>query len=358
VIIVWKRIEKFLLKKTSNVIGIDIGTGAIKIVEISWKKNRPVLKNFGIKTLSTHIMEDGHIVNSDLLTDTLRQLLATTHTSSKKAIIAVGGRGMFARELVFPIMTREELQEAIRWDLEKYIPYAPNSYYFDFSIMGKGDLETEIKVLLVAAPHELINNITTIVKSVGLLPIAIDVEPLALYRTFTDAENAMLIDIGELLSQVTVFQKGRPVVIRNIPIGGQRMTEVIMQVLNISFNEAERLKQSQIDLFNVDILEEYAEIKQQLVLLLTEFIREIRRTAEYYQLQNSSVIIDKIYITGGGSKMNNLVPYLASQLDLPLVIHDPLAKLEIPASFDKNYLQQVASQLGTAIGLSLRGGEQ
>lgn len=354
----WDKIEKFLFKKRSNVIGIDIGTGAIKIVEISLEKNHSVLKSFGIKNLPAEIIENGHITNSDLLTDTLSQLLATTQTSTKHAILAVGGRGLFARELVFPLMTREELHEAIKWDLEKYIPYSPNNYYFDFSIMGKGDLETEIKVLLVAAPHDLINTLTTVIKSVGLLPIAVDVEPLALYRTFTHAENAMLIDIGKLLSQVTVFQKGRPVVIRIIPIGGQHITEVIMQVLRISFIEAEHLKQNQIDLFNLDFSEEPDALKQQLQLLLTEFIREIRRTAEYYQLQNSGVVIDKVYITGGGSKVNNLVPYFATQLNLPLVIHDPLAKLEIPDSFDKTHLQQVAPQLGTAIGLSLRGGEQ
>jgi type IV pilus assembly protein PilM len=353
----WKKIEEFLLKKTSNVIGIDIGTGAIKIVEIVWEKNRPILKSFGIRTLPTKIIEDGHIINSDLVIATLSQLLATTQTSTKYAIVAVGGRRMFARELFFPIMTREELQEAIKWDIEKYIPYAPNSYYFDFSILGKGDLETEIKVLLVAAPHEFINDLITVIKRVGLLPRAVDIEPLALYRTFTDAENAMLIDIGELLSQVSVFQKDRPAVIRNIPIGGHHMTEVIMQALHLPLNEAEHLKQSQFDLFNV-VLEEHSEVKQQLELLLNELIREIRRTAEYYQLQNSAVVIDKIYITGGGSMMNKLVPYLATQLDLPLIIHDPLAKIEIPASFDKIHLQQIAPQLGTAIGLSLRGGDK
>jgi type IV pilus assembly protein PilM len=357
VIVVLKKIKEFFLKKNSNVIGLDIGTGAIKIVEIHWRKNRPILKNFGIKLLPPKTIEDGRIINIDLLTDILNQLLATTQTSSKQAIVAVGGRGIFARELIFPIMTKDELQEAIKWDLEKYIPYAPNSYFFDFSIMGKGDLDTEIKILLVAAPHELINSITSIVKNVGLIPVAIDVEPLALYRTFTDAENAMIIDIGELLSQFTVFQKGNPVIIRNIPLGGQRMTEVIMQVQDISFQEAEQLKQSQIDLFGFDFSGKNGEGKKQLELLLAEFIRDIRRTAEYYQLQNKTVVIEKIYITGGGSKMKNLIPYLATQLDLPVVMHDPLAKIEIPVSFDKTYLQDVAPQLGTAIGLALRGGE-
>lgn len=354
----WKKIEKILLKKSSDFIGIDIGTGAIKIAEIAWQKNRPVLKNFAMKALPANVIEDGCIIDSTALTEVFTQLLATTYTSSKNAVVAVGGRGMFARELIFPVMTKDELSEAIKWDLEKYIPYAPNSYYFDFSIVGAGDIETEIKVLLVAAPHKLINNITTIVKNVGLTPVAVDIEPLALYRTFMNAENSLIIDMGALLSQVTVFQKGSPAVIRNIPIGGQRLTEVIMQVEEIAFHEAERLKQGPVNFFVSEITKEYSEINQQLQLLLAEFVRDVRCTVEYYQLQNKFAVIDKMYITGGGSKMNHLVHYLSSQLSLPIALHDPLAKLEIPASFDKNHLLQVAPHLGTAIGLALRGGEE
>jgi len=353
----WKKIESFLLKKNSNTVGIDIGTGAIKVVEIGWRKGKSVLKNFGIQSLPLKVIEDGRILDSSLLSDILSKLLATNNISSRHVVIAVGGRGMFARELVFPVMTKEELQEAIKWDLEKYIPYAPESYYFDFSIVGKGDIETEIKVLLVAAPHELINSLTNIIKNADLVPVAVDVEPLALYRTFINAENAIVIDIGKMISQVTIFQNGSPAVIRNIPIGGERMTEVIMEVEDLTNAEAEQVK-GQLDLINEGMTGKYAEKNQQLKLLLTEFCRDIRRTAEYYQLQNNVAIIDKMYITGGGSKMNNLITYLATQLELPVILHDPLIKLEIPSSFDKSHLQQIAPQLSTAIGLSLRGGER
>ena len=353
----WKKIEKVLLKKSSDLIGIDIGTGSIKLVEIAWEKGQPVLKNFGIKELPDKTIEDGRIIDSEQLTKTLSQLLATTQTYSKNTVVAVGGRVMFARELIFPAMNREELGVAIKWDLEKYIPYAPNSYYFDYSIVGEGSTKTEIKVLLVAAPMDNVTSIINLIKSVGLKLIAVDVEPLALYRIFTDAEKAMVIDIGALLSQVTVFQNGSPAVIRNIPIGGQNFTNVIMQTLEIGMNEAEQLKQQQLILLNQDIEIQYSEVKQQLELLASEFARDIRRTAEYYQQENRDVIIDKVFVTGGGAKLGNLVEYLALQLGMSAILHDPLVKLTIPSSFDKAYLAQVAPQLGTAIGLALRGGE-
>lgn len=353
-----EKIQKFLLKQSGNLIGVDIGTGAIKLVEIIWEKGKPVLKNFAITELPDKVIEDGRIIDSQQLTELLSKILANTHTTSKNAVVAMGGRVMFARELLFPTMTMAELGEAIKWDLEKHIPYAPNSYYFDYSIVGKGTTETEIKVLLVAAPLENVNMLMDIINNVGLKLVAVDVEPLALYRCFTAAEKALVIDIGAYLSQVTVFQNGSPAVIRNIPIGGQNFTNVIRQTLDISFAEAEQLKLQQPFLLQDDLEVQYLGVKLQMELLLGEFVRDIRRTAEYYQQENHDAIIDKIIITGGGAKLGNLLAYLTAQLDLSTTISDPLSKVNIPANLDKQYLQQVAPQLGTAIGLALRGGEQ
>ena len=354
---VWKEIKRLLLKQTSDLIGIDIGTGSIKLVEIAWQHDKPILKNFAIKELPDNTLEDGRIIDSQQLTRTLSQLLATTHTSTKNVVVAVGGRIMFARELVFPAMTMAELGIAIKWDLEKYIPYAPNSYYFDYSIVGQGNTETEIKVLLVAAPIDNVTDIINIIKNVGLKLIAVDVEPLALYRIFSDVEKTMVIDIGALLTQVTVFQNASPAVIRIIPIGGQNFTNVIMQTLKVEINEADHIKKQQLILLQDDVATEYHDVKQQVELLATEFARDIRRTAEYYQQQNKNVIIDKVFITGGGAKLGNLVQFLALQLDMTAVMPDPLVKLTIPGSFDRTHLMEVAPQLGTAIGLALRGGD-
>jgi len=351
-----KKIEQFLTKKSSDLIGIDIGTGSIKLVEIAWQKGEPVLKNFGIIEVPDKTIEDGRIIDTQQLSFTLSQLLATTHTNSKNVVVAIGGRVMFARELIFPKMTIDELREAIKWDVGKYIPYAPGSYYFDFAIVGQGNTEDEIKVLLVASPLENINNIINTIKSAGLTLVAVDVEPLALYRIFDDAEKAMVIDIGAQLSQITVFQNGSPAVIRNIPIGGQNFTQVIMKGLKLDFNEAEKIKHTKAILGQSNGGPQYIEVQRQMELLINEFALDINRTAEYYQQQNKDVMINKIFITGGGAKLNNLVQSLAARLDMPAVLYDPLAKLKIPGSFDLLHLQKVAPQLGTAIGLALRGG--
>lgn len=353
----WEKFEKFILQKSSDFIGIDIGAGAIKLVEIAWQKGKPVLKNYGIQKLPEKVIEDGLIVDVEQLTATLRKLLATTHTESQNVVMAVGGRIMFARELIFPAMTIEELGEAIKWDLEKYIPYAPGTYYFDFSIVGQGNTETEIKVLLVASPLDHVNHLIQMVKNVGLKLVAIDVEPLALYRVFDDADQAMVIALGALISQVTIFHNASPTVIRNISIGGQNFTNIIMQTLGVNFNEAEDIKQRHTILGQEDLSAEYAEVKKQFDFLVEEFSRDIRRTVDYFQQQHKDVIVRKVFLIGGGAKLNNVGQSLGILLGMPVVMPDPLLKLTIPTSFDQMHLEQIAPQLGTAIGLALRGGD-
>jgi type IV pilus assembly protein PilM len=351
-----KKIEKFLLKKSSDLIGIDIGTESIKLVEIAMEKNQPVLKNYGIIELPDMTMEDGRIVDSEKLSFTINKLLSTTRTVSKNAVIAVGGRNTFAREFVFPKMTIAELGEAIRWDLAKYIPYNPGSFNFDFSIIGAGNTETEMKVLLVAAPLDYITTIINVIKSVGLTPFAIDIEPFALYRIFDDIQQAMVIDIGAALSQIIVFKNGSPTVIRNIPIGGYNFTRVIMEGINLDFNEAENIKQTKLILSQSYVDDQYSKVKSEMELIVSELIQNINRTAEYYQQQNQNSKIDKIFITGGGANLNSIAQILTERLEIPAILYDPLSRLKIPSAFDRIHLRKVAPQLATAIGLALRGG--
>lgn len=354
----WKKCKEMIWKNSSEIIGIDIGASSIKVAEISWQNNTPVLKSFGIKKLADKIIEDGLIIDSQQLMNTLRELLIASHINSKSVVIAVGGGSIFARELIFPMMSKEELKEAIKWDLDKYIPYTPASYYYDFSIVGNGMTEKEIKVLLVASPIENVNQIISVIKSLGLILIAIDIEPLALYRTVIDAKQSIVIDIGALLSQVTLFQNDSPAIIRNIPIGGNHFTQIIMKKLGLAFHEAEEMKHQRILHSQTYTDSEYKEVQRQMDVLVSEITHDVQRTAEYYQQENANSMIDKILITGGGANLHHLVHMVSKQLRITTILHNPLEKLTIPITFDKTYLEQVAPQLSIAIGLALRGGDK
>lgn len=357
--VMWKnKLKRLFSRRLSHLLGIDIGTGSLKIAEISWKKNRPTLKCIGIADLPQNIVADGKITDGDAVTDILKKLLSTCGATCRDAVAALGGQAVFVREMPFPVMSDEELREALKWEAEKYVPYAPETYYHDFSIIGAGQNEQEVKVLLVAAQHSTVNELVQVIKNAGLRPAAIDIEPLALYRTLAGSANSMVVDIGRNISQVIVFQNGSPAVTRNLPLGGQRFTEVIMSVLSLDGSEAERLKHRQNNLLQKpDHQGEASALHLQLQLLVDELARELRRTTDYYQMQHRDAIVENIFLTGGGAIMNNLAGNLAAQLDLPVTVHDPLTMLDVAPSFDKQYLSGIAPQLSVAVGLGLRGGD-
>lgn len=353
----WKKLERLFTRKTDRLVGIDIGTGAAKLAEVVCRRGQPLVMAVGMVDLPDGIMENGYINDSAMLTQTLRQLLAVSGARGRDAVFAVGGKSIYVREMLFPTMTEEELREAIKWDIEKYVPYEPDSYYYDFAVVGPGKNEREIKVLLVAVPRPIVESITVVAKELGLRPVAIDIEPLALYRTLAEAENALVIDIGCQLSQVSVFQQGSLAVTRAIAVGGRRFTEVVASTLDLEIGEAELFKRRQKALLQRPDQEgEQSHLHRQLELVVNDLIREVLRTAEYYQMQNKEARLDKVLLCGGGAKLDNLSYHLAAQLGLPVSPQTFMPQLQAAEAIDQNYLQENFAQLAVAVGLAMRGG--
>ncbi|QJW48729.1 type IV pilus assembly protein PilM [bacterium BFN5] len=355
----WDHVKNKFIQKSDKVLGIDIGTGSLKIIELNFKNERPVVTKLAIADFSENLFEDGRLVKPDELTSVLQHQLSTGGFSSREAVIAIGGRAIFIREVVFPQMAEDELQEAIKWDMEKYVPYAPDSFYYDFSIIGTANNGLEMRVLLVAAPKYHIDSLVSVLKLAGLKPIAVDGEAFALYRSIVKAENSILVDIGQYMSQIIVYQQGIPTVTRIIPLAGQRFTEVLMNALDLDVYEAERLKQRQQGLLPaVNHSPEHTDIHKQMLLLVQELAREIRRTVEFYQVQNKEAIIEKIIISGGGANLDNLIQHLKTMLDIPILQHNPADIVEYAASYDHQYIKDIGPRIAAAVGLALRGGQR
>lgn len=353
------KLHNLIMKRQLDTVGLDIGTSSIKIAEIVWRNRQPLLKNLGIAALPDGLRGENAFSDIELLKEIIRKLLTTSGVSSSNVVAAIGSRTVFIREVLFPVMPEEELKEAVKWDMEKYVPYEPDSYYYDFSVVGPGKNDSEQKVLLVAAPKEDVSELITMLKDIGLKPRAIDIESLALFSTVSGVENAVMVDIGGIFSQVIVFQQGSPVATRMIPVGGNSFTEIIRKTMELPFAEAELFKQRQEGLpKRIDAPGDTAsELHNQMVLLANELAGEVQRTIEYYKIQNHEAVFEKIFISGGGANLQNLTEHLAAQLDIPVELHDPLSTMKASPSFDRQYLAGIAPQYAVAVGLALRGGD-
>ena len=355
--------EKLLRKiagRREDAIGLDIGSGSVKMADVVLRNGKPYLKRMALMEAPERAVEDGAIAEEDLLADTLQKLAAKNGFAGGRVAAALGGRNLFIREVNFPRMTEKEMREAIRWDLEKYVPFSPDNLYFDFWIVGSGATEMEVRVLLVAVPKEVVDSLVRVVRKAGLKLVAIDIEPLAIQRTLPMVADCMVIDSGAAVSQVTLFQKHSPVFTRNIPIGGNQFTETMMEGLEIGREEAELVKHRGVNLLEpvANTAEATDVVQGQIDRVVAELAGEVRRTLEYYQVQNRNVSISSVFITGGGAKMAQLPEKLSAILELPVVLHDPLLNMEIAPSFNRQYLRGVGPQMAVAVGLALRGCEE
>jgi type IV pilus assembly protein PilM len=346
------------LQRRKKHFGIDIGTDSVKVVEIEGRGERPLLKVLTSVPLPQGIYRDGEIGNRQALSDVIGELVMKSGISTPYCVSAIEGPNVFNRFINFPVMSRTEVLEAVKWDAEKYMPYSPEDCYLDAVILGNGTGAQEMKVLLVAAGKEMIDEHMETLLKADLLPIGIDFGALALGRALLDRntqENSVILDIGDGSTKMTFF-KGRAMAFsRTIPFGGNRITRILQEQLGLSRAEAENFKKHQQELLVPKVGEtaETEQVRNHLSLALNDIKREINRSLEYYQLQNHDEALSRIIFAGGGSLLPGLQEALLMDLDLHHVTADLSKVVDYTPSFDQTFLQSASPVYSTALGLAL-----
>ncbi|MBP2651984.1 MAG: type pilus assembly protein PilM [Firmicutes bacterium] len=332
----WKKFTRLFRRRITTLVGVDFGQGAVKVAEVALSGGKPYLRTLAIVTAPAadgmeQLTSDEQDLSgeAEVLEKMLTQALALSGVRAKDAVLAVGGRRIFVREVNFPKLPPEELAVAIKWDIPKYVPYEPDSYEFDYAITGS--VGEELKVLVVAAPKAVVSQLTTIVRAAGLNPVAVDIEPLAVYRTLNNADNSLVLDIGAVSTQISLFQQGNPVFTRVVALAGGRLETVLRSAaLENAAAEAEGLVEA--------------------------MGQEVRRTIQFFTQQNKGAVIDKVILTGL-AEVDKMVELLAERLDLPVAGHNPLTAITLNPSIDAEYAGKVGPQLAVAVGLAMRGDE-
>ncbi|MBP2635085.1 MAG: ftsA 1 [Firmicutes bacterium] len=350
---VGEALRRLLTTHPATTVGVALGSEAIQFAEVRWIQGKPELIAAGIEKIPANSVKDGCILNEETLVESLRRIWALHGIKSKHVVVSLSGQNVFLRELLFPAMSDEELRQAIKWELDKYIPSADaENYYFDFVVLESAKNLQSCRVLLVAAPLAMINRMTRVLKEAGLKPIALDIEPLALQRTMKQANNAIVVDIDDECCKLTLFQQGFPLVARFIPFSGAGHTEVLWQTLEPDLSKAEKRTTRYGD-------EPVAVSQQDVKSLVAVLAREIRRTIDYYQMQNRDAFIDKIIVTGGRAQLGNLAANLAELLpETEVVVHSPVMQLQLSPSLSKERMQEIELPIAVAIGLALRGSDE
>jgi type IV pilus assembly protein PilM len=343
--------------KNKNVVGLDIGSSAIKLVELKEKKAGTFqLVKVGLEPLSPEAIVDGSIMDSSLVVETIQRLNAAQGVKNSSYATSLSGHSVIVKKITLPSMSAEELAESIQWEAEQYIPFDINDVNLDYVPIGSAGGGDSIDVILVAVKKEKINDYTSVISQTGKSTVIVDVDSFALQNCFelnyaVDPSRVVaLVNIGASVSNVTVMHGKDSLFWRDITFGGNQYTDAIQRELNLSFAQAEALKKG----------EAVADRTiQQVIPILNsvseDFSAELRKTLDFFTATSGAERVDQIVLAGGGSGVLNLDAILRDKFAIPVEVMNPFRNITINESdFNPEWISEVAPSMAVAVGLAIR----
>ena len=340
------------MKRQKTLIGLDIGTRAVKAVELSVSPSGPVVTGFGIAPLTS----------PQAVSETVLRVLQENEFHTRSVVTSVSGKSVIVRYLTMFKMSLADMRSAIRFEADKYIPFDAEDVALDchpFEVGGLADLaDNETRVLLVACKRAIIDEQMRILSEVGLEPLVVDVDVFALGNAFElaiqrgpDAEQyvSALVDIGASKTSVNLMRGGTSLFTREIHTGGSSFTHTVATRLGLHEAEAEALK--------CNPGGDAERLRGAVSPAVDDLAAEVRLSFEYFENQ-FEMGIDEVLLSGGGSRLIGLESDLGRIFGRPTLTWDPTGDLPIAGgSVDVDALHNHIPELAVSVGLASRLGK-
>ncbi len=333
----------------SDITGIDIGAGSIKVVRIARGVGRPKLVSAGMVDFSLDPAKVNG-VSADLL-----YLASGKKLGTRNIATLIPGRHLTIRFLALPKMPQAELREAVKWESKRHISYPLEAALVEHLIVGEKREGTvdKYEILMVAVERGSVIEHLTPLREAGITVSAVDANALALRNIFRFREklgesNTLIVDMGAGKTEINIFKGGALRFSRCLETGGLDMTRALSEQLGIGLLEAETLK------LRTDIMgpaEDQAVAA--LRVRLEAMVMELRRSVEYYKTSFREKEMERIILTGGASLMTGIKDYFSLFLDIPVELDMPFAGLSCKEGVLEEFAPQ-APRFSAAIGLALR----
>jgi len=346
-----------LFQKKKDVIGIDIGSSSVKIVCLKEAKGGYQLTSLGLAKLPDEAIVDNAIMDSGSIVEVVRGLVESQKIKTKNVATSISGHSVIIRKIQLPIMTEEEMEASIQWEAEQYIPFEISEVNLDFQILGPDTHDSSLmNVILVAAKKDFVNDYVALFRECGLNPQVMDIDCFAVENVFelnhgtNPDEVVALIDMGASSMNVNVLRGGMSVFTRDIQIGGNAYNEEIQKRLGLNNEDAEIAK---LGGTVPDVTpESVAEVIEDATESLTQ---EVQRSIDFFSATSADEKVQKVYLTGGVSKVPDVKKSLENRLGVEVQLLDPWQQITVnEKDFDPEYLQAMGPIYTVAAGLAMR----
>jgi type IV pilus assembly protein PilM len=342
-------------KRKKQVVGCDVGSSSIKIVELKPLKNGEYqLVHAAIAKLSPEAIVDGAIMDSSLVVEALSRLISENNIRNPNFGGSLSGHSVIIKKIQLPAMTEAELAESIQWEAEQYIPFDINDVNLDYVVLEASAGDT-MDVLLVAVKKDRIADYTSVLVQAGKEPVLVDVDVFALQNAYETNyplgdETIGLVNIGASVMNINVLHGGTSIFWRDVAFGGNQYTEAIQRELNLPRDDAERLK----------LGEQVGEHSLQQVMgvlnsVSEDLAAELQKTFDFFIATSSVDRLDRVVLGGGSAQVLNLSSILKDRFQVDVDVMNPFRNIRYSeGDFDPEWINRHAPAMSVAVGLAVR----
>jgi type IV pilus assembly protein PilM len=348
-----------LFGKRKGLVGVDIGSSAVKAVELKpggKGGDEYQLVNIGSEALPPEAIVDGAIMDSGAVIDAIQRLFSSQKIKTNEVATSVSGNAVIVKKISLPQMSTEELAESIHWEAEQYIPFDIQDVSLDYEVIDGGGSGGNMDVLLVAVKKDKISDYTSAISQAGRNPLVVDVDVFALQNCYEinygidPGRVVALLNIGASIMNINIVKGATSIFNRDIAVGGNQYTDAIQKELNLSFDQAEALKKG------ARVEGAAPENLHPIIQAVSENIAlEIQKTFDFFRATSSEDRIDRIFLSGGTAKIQGLRDLLAERFEAGVEILNPFNSVTYnPRDFDPEFINEMGPSAAIAVGLAAR----
>lgn len=342
-----------------SVVGIDVGVSSVKVVQLKKDQERAILETYGELRTGPYLKSsEGEIGGGFLrfldsqIVEMLKDILREANVTARQAVAAVPAVSSFVTLVHVPTKDKGEVAKAIPFEARKYVPIPISEVALDWQIIDEGDEasdEEKTRVLLVAVPREVISKFERVFKAVEIRLKSLEVETFSLVRSLIahDKSVTALINIGSQSTTIAVVDRGVVMLSHNIERGSNELTNALSRGLGITAERADAFKRE----IGLSDRPEDREISSVMSPLIEILFSEIERIANAYN-RGTPRKIEKIDLTGGGSRLKGLIDYTAKRFGIETIQGNPFRRVTYPP-FMQPILKDLGPAFSVAVGLGL-----
>jgi type IV pilus assembly protein PilM len=343
-----------IFSSETGYLGIDIGNDSIKIVELKKEKDNIRLVTYGFSE-NVNIGKTTWQGSATNTAKIIQKIIKSSGMSSINAVASLPTFSVFSSVLNLSNVTKKDIASAVHWEAKKVIPLPLDEMILDWKVIKDPDDEgndSDVRVLLTGAPQTLVKKYIDIFKKAQVNLLSLETETFSLVRSLIghDKSTVLLVEIGASTTDVTIVDKGIPLLNRSIDVAGETITKAIAKNLNVEMGQAEQFKYD-MGISSLDSKEEG--VPKIISESISPIVNEIKYAINLFKGKNNNKDIEKIILSGGSAFLPNLTIYLSKVLDMKVIIGNPWEAISYPVDL-KPLLNEIGPRMSVAIGLAMR----